>query len=128
MNHKAMLELADHMEKMPREQFDMSSFGWRNDRRRRRVTLKNPCGTTCCIAGEKVLLDGGEMRFSGSDDADFYINDKPISASDYARSALGLSDHEGFLLFFNCGARTPNEAAYEIRAMEREDEREEGAR
>lgn len=118
MNHKAMLELADHLEKMPKERFDMAHFGYRIDGRRRRATRDNACGTTCCIAGEKVLMDGGEMKFfSQSNAAGFMLKGDVVIPDRYAAHALGLTDDDADGLFFDYSIATPTEAADRIRRM-----------
>lgn len=122
MNHKAMLELADHMEKMPAGQFDMMYYGHRMNERRKRANLESACGTTRCVAGEKVLLDGGEMRFYGCSIADFFINGAPVDAESYAREALDLTWPQKHSLFHDYSLSDGKQAASKIRRMVMEDQ------
>lgn len=118
MNHKAMLELADHMDKMPPEQFDMSDFGAFTNTRKRSASVKNHCGAVCCIAGEKVLLDGGKYRPSGpSLHAFVNKNGKRIEPWRYSKRALRLEEYEAYLLFTDYSLKTPQQAASKIRRM-----------
>lgn len=121
MNTKAMLELARHLEKMPEEQFDICFYG-RSTKPNEKVTLENHCGTTCCIAGEKVLLDGGYLLTNIPIDEIFFHDSlgKPISVAKYAAKALDLTIEEQNKLFFNWDLTSPRRAAKQIRAMVKE--------
>lgn len=123
MNHKAMLELADHMEKMPPEQFNMKHWGILLGDVEVVVTLKNHCGTTCCIAGEKVLLDGGKIKPLMMDGAptripEFYDKKgREVFPSEYAARRLGLTTLQSKRLFLDMRISTSKGAVKRIRAM-----------
>lgn len=111
MNKKAILELADHMERIRPSSFDMGCFNSDEgaEQLKRKVTLHHRCGTTCCIAGEKVLLDGG-FYSKGS----FFVNDRPVWPDLYAMRALKLPNRD---VFFDYSIKTPKQAAAALRAL-----------
>lgn len=119
MNVNAMLELAAHMETMPESNFSMFCYAGCDRRKvdlRRNITLENrpPCGTTFCIAGEKILLDGGSYSPKTNR---FGIGRRlVVSESQYASDALGLDREQG-TVFFDSSIRTPKAAAARLRAL-----------
>lgn len=116
MNKTAIRELADHMDQMPKKHFDMFSFATTTSRDET-VTLRNHCGTTCCMAGEKVLLDGGSIQKGRCDELCFVIGGETVEPYDYATRKLGLDDRRAFDLFFDYSLETPQQAAQKLRGM-----------
>lgn len=94
MNKERLELLADHLEKLPREKFDMQEW----------------CGTACCIAGHAVAL------------AHIAVVHPESSQTAYAAQEwLGLDDKVGLELFVPTEAPlseiTKNQAASVIRHL-----------
>lgn len=114
MNRVAMMELIDHLETLPPEQFDMKDIVATKDNSRQEVALQSHEDVTCCIIGEKILLDGWTIRFT---DYELLVNGTKVDMLEYAREALGLSSVQAICLFYDLSLKTPNQAAQRIREM-----------
>ena len=91
MNTQKMLELADFMETVPEEHFNMDYFGDRN----LDVTCQedlNVCGTTCCIAGYVVVNKGLCVTPGGNVYKDKDRSEYVGKAEDVAGEELGLDN------------------------------------
>lgn len=110
MNRKAILELAEHLEHIRPSSFNMNSFNSATEGEiKGKITLRHRCGTTCCIAGEKILLDGGFI-LKGR----FFVEGSEVRAARYAQRELGLPNDE---VFFDFSIKTPKQAAGALRAL-----------
>ena len=82
MNKQRLIELAEHIESLPRGEFDMSFY-----------LYEAKCGTVACIAGHATLLYADEWKKSK------FINGHTESAFTEAMKALELCSGEAFALF-----------------------------
>jgi hypothetical protein len=85
------------------EHSDMHSWGHKTD-----------CGTTACIAGHVLLLQGYRLRHGQ------YVtpDGKPILAiAGTARDELGLSDMTASHLFYDFETTTPKQAAARLQEL-----------
>jgi hypothetical protein len=134
MNNARMIELAEHLESLPRKRFDMTSF-WnvvrsrkpgaadpdevlnegRESAKRIASALQNHCNTTACIAGWAVALHpraGGDVakgRYST------WTGEHHYDISDHAQAILGLDREDASRLFHQGMRMTPRQAAKRIR-------------
>ena len=74
MNQERMLRLADHLDAIPKDQFDMCHF----------------CGTACCLAGHAVIL------FVGRNPANMHSDE----VSEVAKGLLELNGVQMDALFY----------------------------
>ncbi len=110
MNTQKMLELADFMETVPEDKFDMNVFGKQIlDPNRRTTCLAdlNVCGTTCCIAGYVVVNKGYCVTPGGfvySEPVEYVASEVSTClgmAEHLAGRELGLTESQASALFFD---------------------------
>lgn len=129
MNHQKMLELADFMDTVEPEHFDMQYYG--NKFADTRFVCKEDmtiCGSTCCIAGY-VAVNKGYCVYPGGalrkQDGEIVT-----SAFEVARKELGLTYVQASHLFYSMywpegfDKNNPKEAARLIREMVKKDQNE----
>ena len=135
MNVDAMNKLADFIEKLPEENFDMTIWGMKfvGGERKGNLTEDYPvchddlqeCKTCCCIAGYQILQNPELCLVKGMvyslEDMSSVLGDAP----DVAQHQLGLDEYQATSLFWSSGwsrtgipfPRTPKGAAARIRHM-----------
>lgn len=107
MNKQKILEIADFIEKLPPEQFDMDLYGIETEK----------CGTIACIAGWVCLNNGCTV-----DDNENFKDDNGdrIDPSFFAQRILEIERWQANSLFYPQGANrsaTPEKAAATLRIL-----------
>ena len=112
MNHTKMLELANFMENLEAERFNMGywvsyfdydEYNLKNVYEENEVLDINDCNTASCIAGWVVALENnGAVDITEVSDEPY---DYDFGVKNYARMVLGLKESEADRLFlFNLGS------------------------
>jgi hypothetical protein len=109
MNVERLLKLADHIEALPPEKFEMGDYfcrlvfdvddpskvvGRADEEQVTREFLNEECGTAACIAGHAVHL------FGGDEDWECVTANSGWATHDVASGLLGLSHTQASYLFF----------------------------
>lgn len=144
MNKQRLLELADHLDSLPRKRFNMASFytrwvkrdgtkwevGFLSGRddfdedetiRPTDVTkvLEGSCNTSACIAGWAVALHprAGAKDTHGRWARSWFDGERYFNydVAEHAASILGLESADAHRLFFQDMGMTPKQAAKKIR-------------
>ena len=111
MNKQRMLRLADRLEKIDPNKFDMNAFA-----------DKRECGTTCCVAGHALLMAGWKLGEADVWEAVAFVSRRGVEVhtsqvGDYAQEYLGLTEPQAKKLFYSGWKRTNKDAARIIRNM-----------
>lgn len=97
------------------EHFDMEAFA-----------DKNQCGTSMCIAGHALVLEGYKVKFIRNEDrteGPFYTarffapSGRRVKADKAAARVLGLNATEAYNLFYDFDLETPQQAAARIQRI-----------
>jgi hypothetical protein len=109
MNVERLLKLADHIEALPPEKFEMGDYfcrlvfdvddpskvvGHAHEKHPTRSFLDEGCGTAACIAGHAVHL------FADDEDWERVVVSSSLKAHDVASGLLGLSHTQASYLFY----------------------------
>lgn len=96
MDREKLIELADFLETLPKEDFDGWEWGLTNGRFVTQQTAHS-CGTKACLAGWAVLFNGYTIK----DGVAYDTQQKPLGAiGRFAQDLLGLTFTEEDLLFY----------------------------
>lgn len=111
MNKERMLRLADRLEKIDPNDFDMNDFAY-----------KRECGTTCCVAGHALLMARWRLGEDDVFNSPAFVSRRGVEihtsqVGDYAQEYLGLTEPQAKKLFYSGWKRTNKDAARIIRNM-----------
>lgn len=86
-----------------KKHFDMGAYAERNE-----------CGTSMCIAGHALDLQGYKIRFEDGWPVFFNPEGQRVTPMNAAERELGLPHHEAYDLFHDFSLKTPKQAAKRI--------------
>jgi hypothetical protein len=108
INLENLIRMADYIETVPQEKFDMSEF--RNDYWNTKYMVEPKCNSVGCIIGHCTILDDKDLPRNWSEDIDF---------AEWSQKFIGTDDDSVWEYLFDANWRdtdnTPTGAAKRIR-------------